>query len=44
VTRAYQRDDLLERRRPMMADWAQFLDRRDAGEAGNVIAIRAVSS
>jgi hypothetical protein len=29
--RAYQRDDLLDRRRPMMADWARFLDCPPAG-------------
>ena len=28
VTRAYQRDDLLARRRPMMQDWADYLGRR----------------
>jgi integrase len=28
VARAYQRDDLLERRRPMMQEWANYLEQR----------------
>jgi hypothetical protein len=37
VERAYQRSDMLERRRAMMADWAAFLTGK---EGGNVIQIR----
>jgi integrase len=35
---AYQRGDLLERRRRLMADWAEFCDR----PAGDVVALRPV--
>lgn len=38
VERAYQRADLLERRRAMMAAWAAFL-RGEAGAAGNVVTL-----
>lgn len=38
VERAYQRSDMLDRRRRMMADWAAFL-RGDAG--GQVVSLRA---
>ena len=34
VERAYRRSDMLERRRAMMAAWAQFLA---GGEAANVV-------
>jgi hypothetical protein len=36
VERAYQRSDMLERRRAMMADWAGFL-RGEAAPAKNVV-------
>jgi integrase len=39
VERAYRRGDLLDRRRPMMDDWAKFLMTK-ASEAGTVIPIR----
>jgi len=38
VERAYQRSDMLERRRAMMADWATFL-RGQAGANANVVAL-----
>lgn len=40
AARAYQRDDLLEKRRPLMADWAAYMMNPPAGDAeagGNVI-------
>ena len=40
VERSYQRSDMLERRREMMAAWAAFL-RGAASEAGTVIRIGA---
>jgi len=39
VERAYQRSDMLERRRAMMADWAGFL--RDEVMADNVVVLGA---
>jgi integrase len=39
--RAYQRSDMLERRRDMMATWAAFL-RGEAGAAGKVVKLGAV--
>jgi integrase len=36
VERAYQRSDMFERRRAMMADWGAFL-RGEAVEVGNVV-------
>jgi len=39
VERAYQRSDMLERRRAMMADWAGFL--RDEVMADNVVKLGA---
>jgi len=38
VERAYQRSDMLERRRDMMAAWAGFL-RGEAVQNGNVVAL-----
>ncbi len=38
VERAYQRSDMVERRRAMMADWAAFLEGRAA--SGNVLQMR----
>jgi hypothetical protein len=35
VERAYQRSDMLERRRAMMADWGRFV--RGAEMGGNVV-------
>ncbi|MDA3888294.1 MAG: integrase arm-type DNA-binding domain-containing protein [Allgaiera sp.] len=40
VERAYQRSDMLERRRAMMAAWASFL-RGEAARAGNVVKLGA---
>lgn len=40
VERAYQRSDMLERRRDMMAAWAAFL-RGEAGSGGNVVTLGA---
>jgi integrase len=40
VERAYQRSDMLERRRDMMAAWAAFL-RGEAGAAGKVVKLGA---
>ena len=40
VERAYQRSDMLERRRAMMAAWAAFLAGREGGE--NVVLLEAV--
>lgn len=41
VARLYQRDDLLEKRRALMADWAAYLMPQAAGQAegGNVVAM-----
>lgn len=41
VARTYQRDDLLEKRRPLMADWAAYLLPVAAGQAegGNAVAM-----
>jgi integrase len=42
AARAYQRDDLLEKRRPLMADWATYIltpPADGAGAGGNVIAM-----
>jgi len=38
VERAYQRSDMVERRRAMMADWSAFLEGRAA--SGNVVTMR----
>ena len=38
VERAYQRSDMVERRRAMMSDWAAFLEGREA--SGNVVQMR----
>ena len=38
VERAYQRSDMLERRRNMMADWTSFLNGR-AADASKVVSI-----
>ena len=44
VKEAYQRSDLLEKRRRLMHEWADFLDRRGvAGAGGEVVAIRRKS-
>jgi integrase len=40
---AYQRGDLLERRRRLMDDWAAFCARPVPAETGQVVAIRAVA-
>jgi hypothetical protein len=40
VERAYQRSDMLERRRDMMRAWASFL-RGEAAQGGNVVALGA---
>jgi integrase len=40
VERSYQRSDMLERRRDMMAAWAAFL-RGEAGATGNVVKLGA---
>jgi integrase len=40
VERAYQRSDMLERRRAMMADWATFL-RGEASQGDNVVKLGA---
>jgi integrase len=42
VTRAYQRSDLLEKRRPLMATWAKFASAKPVKVSGNnVVALRA---
>ena len=40
VKEAYQRTDLLEKRRRLMLDWANFLDRRSASQSTKVTPIR----
>jgi hypothetical protein len=40
VERAYQRSDMFERRRAMMADWAAFL-RDEAARGDNVVKLGA---
>jgi len=40
VERAYQRSDMLERRREMMAAWGSFL-RGDAGQGDKVVKLEA---
>ena len=40
VQESYQRSDLLEKRRRLMQDWANFLDRPSAKPTGKVTAIR----
>ncbi len=40
VQAAYQRTDLLEKRRGLMNDWADFLDKPSTPKAGNVTPIR----
>ena len=40
VQKAYQRTDLLEKRRNLMIDWANFLDKPSAKEGASVIPIR----
>jgi len=44
VLEAYQRTDLLERRRKMMVEWAAFLDKPSRKPAGRVVALRAERS
>jgi integrase len=39
--RAYLRDDLLEKRRPMMAAWARFLDRPVMGDNVTALPVKA---
>jgi hypothetical protein len=41
VVDAYQRSPLLERRRPVMADWAEFLS--DESEGAEIVPLRRVS-
>ena len=41
VKAAYQRTDLLEKRRHLMQDWANFLDQASAQRSGTVTSIRA---
>jgi integrase len=40
VKEAYQRSDLLEKRRRLMAEWANFLDNPTADKIGAVIPVR----
>jgi integrase len=40
VQQAYQRTDLLEKRRSLMRGWANFLDKPNANSSGNVTPIR----
>jgi len=40
VQQAYQRTDLLEKRRRMMDDWAKFLDQASASSSTKVVALR----
>ena len=41
VQQAYQRTDLLDKRRNLMRDWANFLDKPSANASGNVTPIRS---
>jgi integrase len=43
VEAAYRRGDALERRRPLMDDWASFCGRAPAAEEDNVVRLRAVA-
>ncbi len=40
VQQAYQRTDLLEKRRNLMREWANFIDKPSANSSGNVTPIR----
>ena len=40
VQQAYQRTDLLEKRRSLMRDWASFIDKPSVNSSGNVTPIR----
>jgi integrase len=40
VKEAYQRTDLLEKRRRLMSEWADFLDKPSVANAANVIPVR----
>jgi integrase len=41
LERAYQRGDILDKRRRLMQEWADFCQHGDQQQAGNVMAIRA---
>ena len=41
VEAAYRRGDMIEKRRRLMTDWADYCGMVRAGEAGNVVAMRA---
>ena len=41
VEAAYQRGDMLDKRRAMMAAWADFCGAPDAEPVGNVVVLRA---
>ncbi len=43
VQQAYQRTDLLEKRRNLMRDWANFLDNPSVKDGANIIPIRKIS-
>ena len=43
VQKAYQRSDMLEKRRKLMKEWADYLDRPKLGRAGNVLKLRRKS-
>jgi integrase len=41
LERAYQRGDILDKRRRLMQEWSDFCEHGDQQQAGNVVAIRA---
>lgn len=43
VKEAYQRTDLLEKRRRLMNDWAKFLDQASASSSTKVVSLRRIS-
>lgn len=44
VKEAYQRTDLLEKRRRLMLEWSQFLDKPSAEESHNLVALKRIKS
>lgn len=44
VHQAYQRTDLLEKRRALMAHWADFVDKPSTNKSANVVKLRRVKS
>jgi hypothetical protein len=43
LERAYQRGDILDKRRRLMQEWADYCQHGDQQQADNVVAIRALA-